>query len=52
MSVYDTICIVAAIAVFISMFNHRFGKFQTTIAITGWSMIIAFSIMLLGKMGW
>ncbi|EEZ39537.1 TPA: cation:proton antiporter [Photobacterium damselae] len=51
MSVYDTICIVAAIAVFISMFNHRFGKFQTTIAITGWSMIIAFSIMLLGKMG-
>ncbi|CAH0542609.1 hypothetical protein VMF7928_04120 [Vibrio marisflavi CECT 7928] len=29
MSVYDTISVIAAVAVFISLFNQRFGKFQT-----------------------
>ncbi|MGF1743249.1 sodium:proton antiporter [Vibrio profundum] len=51
MSVYDTICIIAALAVFIAMFNHRFGRFQTTIAITGWSVAISVSLILLSRLG-
>ncbi|CAG22879.1 cation:proton antiporter [Photobacterium profundum] len=52
MSVYDTICIIAAVAVFISLFNHRVGKFQTTIAITGWSVIISLALLFLSNMNY
>ncbi|CAH0542115.1 cation:proton antiporter [Vibrio marisflavi] len=51
MSVYDTISVIAAVAVFISLFNQRFGKFQTTIAITGWSVAISILVLVLSKFG-
>ncbi|EAR53437.1 putative Na+/H+ antiporter [Photobacterium sp. SKA34] len=41
----------AAIAVFISIFNHKFGRFQTTIAITGWSIAISLILLALTQFG-
>ncbi|WP_419206423.1 cation:proton antiporter [Photobacterium leiognathi] len=52
MSVYDTICIMAAIAVFISIINHKIGRFQTTIAITGWSIAISLILLALTHLGY
>lgn len=52
MSAYDTVCIMAAIAVFISIINNRIGKFQPTIAITGWSIAISFILLILSKLGY
>ncbi|MGF1829979.1 sodium:proton antiporter [Photobacterium angustum] len=52
MSVYDTICIMAAIAVFISIINHKIGRFQTTIAITGWSIAISLILLALTSFGY
>ncbi|PLC57224.1 cation:proton antiporter [Photobacterium carnosum] len=52
MSAYDTVCIMAAIAVFISMINHRIGKFQPTIAITAWSIAISLILLILSKLGY
>lgn len=51
MSVYDTVCMIAAVAIIISLINHRFGRFQTTIAITGWSVLIAAIVLSLSYMG-
>jgi CPA1 family monovalent cation:H+ antiporter len=42
----------AAVAVFISIINHRIGKFQPTIAITGWSIAISLTLLILSKFGY
>ncbi|MBF8999654.1 MULTISPECIES: cation:proton antiporter [Vibrio] len=51
MSVYDTVCMIAAVAIIISLINHRFGRFQTTIAITGWSVLISAVLLTLSYTG-
>lgn len=51
MSVYDTVCMIAAVAIIISLINHRFGRFQTTIAITGWSVLISAIVLTLSHFG-
>ncbi len=51
MSAYDALCLITALAVFISLINHYFGKFQTTIAITGWSIAISATLLLLNYTG-
>ncbi|PSV27187.1 sodium:proton antiporter [Photobacterium sp. GB-50] len=42
----------AAIAVFISIINHKIGRFQTTIAITGWSIAISLILLALTSFGY
>ncbi|SDG75532.1 sodium/proton antiporter, CPA1 family [Vibrio xiamenensis] len=51
MSAYDALCLITALAVFISLINHYFGKFQTTIAITGWSLAISATLLFLNYTG-
>ncbi len=52
MSVYNTLCLLAAVAMLIAFFNSKIGKIQTTIAITAGSMILSVSILVAGKNGW
>ncbi|QFI56109.1 cation:proton antiporter [Aeromonas simiae] len=52
MSVYYTLCFLAAMAIFIAFANQYVIKIQTTIAITAGSMLISALIVLFGKLGW
>ncbi|WP_417329277.1 cation:proton antiporter [Halomonas cupida] len=52
MSVYATLCLLAAIAMLISLINDRIGKFQTTIAITAGALILSLIIVIAGHAGW
>ncbi len=52
MSVYYTLCFLAALAIFIAFANQYVVKIQTTIAITAGSMVISALLVLFGKLGW
>lgn len=52
MSVYYTLCFLAALAIFIAFANQYVVKIQTTIAITAGSMLISALMVLFGKLGW
>jgi CPA1 family monovalent cation:H+ antiporter len=52
MSVYNTLCFLAAAAMFIAFFNSKIGKMQTTIAITAGAMILSLGIIIAGQNGW
>jgi CPA1 family monovalent cation:H+ antiporter len=52
MSVYSTLCFLAAIAIFIAFINSKIGKMQTTIAITAGSIILSLGIVIAGQSGW
>ncbi|WP_300176720.1 sodium:proton antiporter [uncultured Aliivibrio sp.] len=52
MSVYNTLCFLAAAAMLIAFFNSKIGKMQTTIAITAGSMMLSLGIIVAGHNGW
>ncbi|MEH6452363.1 MAG: sodium:proton antiporter [Psychromonas sp.] len=52
MSVYTTLCFLAAIAIFITFINSKIGKIQSTIAITAGSIILSLSIVIVSQNGW
>ncbi|WP_265420743.1 cation:proton antiporter [Aeromonas salmonicida] len=52
MSVYYTLCFLAALAILIAFANQYVVKIQTTIAITAGSMLISALMVLFGKLGW
>ncbi len=52
MSVYSLVCFLAAIAVFISFINNKFGKLQTTITITGCALIFSLLMIFAGHHGY
>jgi len=52
MSVYNTLCFLAAAAMLIAFINSKIGKMQTTIAITAGSMILSLGIIIAGQNGW
>lgn len=51
MSVYTTLCFIAAIAMLITFVNNKIGKMQNTIAITAGSLIISLLVIIAGKNG-
>lgn len=51
MSVYDTLCLLAAMAMVISLINGKIGKFQTTIAITAGALILSLAIVIARSRG-
>jgi len=52
MSVYYTLCFLAAAAMLIAFINSKIGKMQTTIAITAGSMILSLLILFFGQNNW
>ncbi|MCS3457277.1 cation:proton antiporter [Aeromonas rivuli] len=52
MSVYYTLCFLAALAILIAFANQYVLKIQTTIAITAGSMLISLLMVMFGKLGW
>ncbi|MBL4828307.1 MAG: sodium:proton antiporter [Aliivibrio sp.] len=52
MSVYNTLCFLAAAAMFIAFLNSKIGKMQTTIAITAGAMMLSLGIIIAGQNGW
>lgn len=52
MSVYSTLCFLAAAAMVIAFINHKIGKMQTTIAITAGAIILSLGIVIAGHNGW
>ncbi|MDR9830977.1 sodium:proton antiporter, partial [Vibrio sp. FNV 38] len=52
MSVYQTLCFLSAAAMLIALINSKFGKMQTTIAITAGAMTLSLIILVLGQTGW
>ncbi len=52
MSVYNTLCFLAAAAMLIAFINSKIGKMQTTIAITAGSLILSLLIIFAGHNGW
>jgi len=52
MSVYNTLCFLAAAAMLIAFFNSKIGKMQTTIAITAGSMMLSLGIIFAGHNDW
>ncbi len=52
MSVYYTLCFLAAAAMLIAFINSKIGKMQTTIAITAGSMILSLLILFFGQNEW
>lgn len=52
MSVYYTLCFLAALAIFIAFANQYVIRIQTTIAITAGSMLISALMVLFGKLDW
>lgn len=52
MSVYNTLCFLAAATMLIAFFNSKIGKMQTTIAITAGSMMLSLGIIFAGHNGW
>lgn len=51
MSVYATLCFLAAAAMLITFINSKLGKWQTTIAITAGSLLFSLLIVIAGKNG-
>ncbi|MEJ6080096.1 sodium:proton antiporter [Vibrio sp. 1-Bac 57] len=51
MSVYATLCFLAAVAMLIAFINSKLGKWQTTIAITAGSLLFSLLIVVAGKNG-
>ena len=51
MSVYSTLCFLAAIAIFIAFINSKIGKLQPTIAITAGSLVLSLGIVIIGQNG-
>ena len=52
MSVYYTLCFLAAAAMLIAFINSKIGKMQSTIAITAGSMILSLLILFFGQNEW
>jgi len=52
MSVYSTLCFLAAAAMIIAFVNSKIGKMQTTIAITAGALILSLGIVIAGQNGW
>ncbi|MGQ7247075.1 cation:proton antiporter [Halomonas sp. V046] len=52
MSVYATLCLLAAMAMVISLVNGKIGKLQSTIAITAGSLLLSLAIVIAGHAGW
>lgn len=52
MSVYHTLCFLSAAAMLIAFINSKFGRLQTTIAITAGSMMLSLFILIAGQNGW
>lgn len=52
MSVYSTLCFLAAAAMLIAFINSKIGKMQTTIAITAGALILSLGIIIAGHNGW
>jgi monovalent cation:H+ antiporter, CPA1 family len=52
MSVYSTLCFLAAAAMAIAFINSKIGKMQTTIAITAGSLMLSLGIIIAGQNGW
>ncbi|SHO55583.1 cation:proton antiporter [Vibrio quintilis] len=52
MSVYHTLCFLAAAAMLIAFVNSKISRMQTTIAITAGSMILSLIILIAGQNNW
>ncbi|WP_417880062.1 cation:proton antiporter [Vibrio sp.] len=52
MSVYNTLCFLSFAAMVIALINSKFGRLQTTIAITAGSMMLSLIIIIAGYSGW
>ena len=52
MSVYSTLCFLAAAAMLIAFVNSKIGKMQTTIAITAGALVLSLGIIVAGHNGW
>jgi CPA1 family monovalent cation:H+ antiporter len=52
MSVYQTLCFLAAAAMLIAFVNSKISRMQTTIAITAGSMILSLLILIAGQNNW
>lgn len=52
MSVYHTLCFLAAAAMLIAFLNSKISKMQTTIAITAGSMMLSLLILIAGQNNW
>ena len=52
MSVYSTLCFLAAAAMLIAFVNSKIGKMQTTIAITAGALVLSLGIIIAGHNGW
>ena len=52
MSVYSTLCFLAAAAMLIAFINSKIGKMQTTIAITAGALVLSLGIIVAGHNGW
>ncbi|CAM3724679.1 cation:proton antiporter [Vibrio aerogenes] len=52
MSVYHTLCFLAAAAMLIAFVNSKISRMQTTIAITAGSMILSLIILVAGQNNW
>ncbi|MCW8330406.1 sodium:proton antiporter [Photobacterium sp. SDRW27] len=52
MSVYSTLCFLAAAAMIIAFVNSKIGKMQTTIAITAGALVLSLGIVIAGQNGW
>lgn len=51
MTVYATLCFLAAAAMLITFLNSKIGNMQNTIAITAGSLILSLLIVIAGKNG-
>lgn len=52
MTLYQTFCFLSAAAMLIAFINHKFGKMQTSIAITAGSMLFSLLLIIAGQNGW
>nr|WP_086937609.1 sodium:proton antiporter [Thaumasiovibrio occultus] len=52
MSVYSTLCFMAAAAIVMALINSKIGKMQTTIAITAGSLMLSLLVIFAGQLGW
>ncbi|MBD1577224.1 sodium:proton antiporter [Vibrio sp. S11_S32] len=52
MSVYNILCFLSFAAMVIALINSKFGRMQTTIAITAGAMILSLFILIAGHSGW
>ncbi|WP_298444763.1 sodium:proton antiporter [uncultured Ferrimonas sp.] len=52
MTVYTTLCALAALAMLIAFINSKIGKMQTTIAITAGALLLSLGMVIAGQSGW